>query len=39
MYYNNDIYRVDLKSVLNSNIQFKKLKGCGILVTGVSDMI
>ncbi|MDE4541323.1 NAD-dependent epimerase/dehydratase family protein [Thermoanaerobacterium sp. R66] len=39
MYYNNSIYREDLKSVLNSNIQFEKIKGSSILVTGASGMI
>ncbi|WHE06063.1 NAD-dependent epimerase/dehydratase family protein [Thermoanaerobacterium thermosaccharolyticum] len=39
MYYNNSIYREDLKSVFNGNIQFEKIKGSSILVTGASGMI
>lgn len=39
MYYNNILYKEDLKSVLLSNIEFEKLRGRNVLVTGASGMI
>ncbi|MFU0799093.1 MAG: dTDP-glucose 4-6-dehydratase/UDP-glucuronic acid decarboxylase [Xylanivirga thermophila] len=39
MYYSNSIYREDLQSILDSNLELKKMRECSILVTGASGMI
>ncbi|MED4366402.1 NAD-dependent epimerase/dehydratase family protein [Schinkia azotoformans] len=39
MYYNNKIYKEDLKTVLMNQIPLEKMKGCNILITGASGLI
>lgn len=39
MFYNNSIYREDLKSILDCDIPLEDIKGCSVLVTGASGLI
>ncbi|WP_339219889.1 NAD-dependent epimerase/dehydratase family protein [Paenibacillus sp. FSL H8-0332] len=39
MLYNNNDYKIDMRTVLQSNIPFEKLDGCNVLITGASGMI
>lgn len=39
MYYRNEIYREDLKCVLENNSGLGKMKGCSVLITGASGLI